>query len=163
MDLIPGSGRAPGEGNRNPLKYSCLGKPMKEEAWKAEVLGVKRVDHDLATKQQQRKQSKSQKQKVKWWFPWAGTAGTGELLFTRCSVLVIPDEKVLEITLCCITLCIELIILYCTLQNLLRVDLILCIFITINSHSKRHIFSMLKTRTLSNTINTHKSQNGLKI
>ena len=55
MDLIPGSGRAPGEGNRNPLKYSCLGKPMKEEAWKAEVLGVKRVDHDLATKQQQRK------------------------------------------------------------------------------------------------------------
>ena len=55
MDLIPGSGRAPGGGNRNPLKYSCLGKPMEEEAWKAEVLGVKRVDHDLATKQQQRK------------------------------------------------------------------------------------------------------------
>ena len=26
--LIPGSGRSPGEGNGNPLKYSYLGKPM---------------------------------------------------------------------------------------------------------------------------------------
>ena len=24
MDLIPGSGRSPGEGNGNPLQYSCL-------------------------------------------------------------------------------------------------------------------------------------------
>ena len=27
-DLIPGSGRPPGEGNGNPLQYSCLGNPM---------------------------------------------------------------------------------------------------------------------------------------
>ena len=26
---IPGLGRAPGEGNGNPLQYSCLGNPMK--------------------------------------------------------------------------------------------------------------------------------------
>jgi len=26
MSLIPGSGRAPGEGNGNPLQYSCLEK-----------------------------------------------------------------------------------------------------------------------------------------
>ena len=26
--LIPGSGRSPGEGNGNPVKYSCLGNPM---------------------------------------------------------------------------------------------------------------------------------------
>ena len=26
-DLIPGSGRAPGEGNCNPLQYACLGNP----------------------------------------------------------------------------------------------------------------------------------------
>ena len=26
-DLIPGSGRFPGEGNGNPLQYSCLGNP----------------------------------------------------------------------------------------------------------------------------------------
>ena len=26
-DSVPGSGRSPGEGNGNPLRYSCLGKP----------------------------------------------------------------------------------------------------------------------------------------
>ena len=30
--LIPGSGRSPGEGNGNPLQYSCLENPMDEEA-----------------------------------------------------------------------------------------------------------------------------------
>ena len=28
MGLIPGSGRSPGEGDNNPLQYSCLGNPM---------------------------------------------------------------------------------------------------------------------------------------
>ena len=32
---IPGSGRSPGEGNGNPLKYSCLENPMDREAWHA--------------------------------------------------------------------------------------------------------------------------------
>ena len=27
-DLIPGWGRSPGEGNGNPLQYSCLENPM---------------------------------------------------------------------------------------------------------------------------------------
>ena len=30
---IPGSGRSPGEGNGNPLQYSCLGNPMDRGAW----------------------------------------------------------------------------------------------------------------------------------
>ena len=30
---IPGSGRSPGEGNGNPLQYSCLEKPMDGGAW----------------------------------------------------------------------------------------------------------------------------------
>ena len=30
--LIPGSGRSPGEGNGNPLQYSCLENPMNGEA-----------------------------------------------------------------------------------------------------------------------------------
>ena len=30
---IPGSGRSPGEGNGNPLQYSCLENPMDKEAW----------------------------------------------------------------------------------------------------------------------------------
>ena len=28
VGLIPGSGRSPGEGNGNPLQYSCMGNPM---------------------------------------------------------------------------------------------------------------------------------------
>ena len=30
---IPGSGRSPGEGNGNPLEYSCLENPMEGGAW----------------------------------------------------------------------------------------------------------------------------------
>ena len=39
-DSIPGSGRSPGEGNGNPLQYSCLENPMEGEAWWAIVHGV---------------------------------------------------------------------------------------------------------------------------
>ena len=48
--LIPGLGRVPGEGNGNPLQYSCLRNPMNRRAWQATVHGVARVGHDLATK-----------------------------------------------------------------------------------------------------------------
>ena len=37
---IPGLGRFPGEGNGNPLQYSCLGNPMDRGAWWAAVHGV---------------------------------------------------------------------------------------------------------------------------
>ena len=30
---IPGLGRSPGEGNGNPLQYSCLENPVDGEAW----------------------------------------------------------------------------------------------------------------------------------
>ena len=40
LGLIPGSGRTTGEGNGNPLQYSCLGNPMDKEAWWATVHGV---------------------------------------------------------------------------------------------------------------------------
>ena len=33
MGSIPGSGRCPGEGNGNPLQYSCLENPMDKEVW----------------------------------------------------------------------------------------------------------------------------------
>ena len=42
MGLIPGSGRSPGEGNGNPLQYSCLENPMDSGAWQAIVLRVTR-------------------------------------------------------------------------------------------------------------------------
>ena len=38
--LIPGSGSSPGEGNDNPLQYSCLENPKDIGAWWATVHGV---------------------------------------------------------------------------------------------------------------------------
>ena len=40
VGLIPGLGRCPGEGNGNPLQYSCLENPMDRGAWWAIVHGV---------------------------------------------------------------------------------------------------------------------------
>ena len=40
MGSIPGSGRAPGEGNGNPLHYSCLENSMDRGASQATVHGV---------------------------------------------------------------------------------------------------------------------------
>ena len=40
VGLIPGLGRFPGEGNSNPLPYSCLGNPMDRRVWWAIVHGV---------------------------------------------------------------------------------------------------------------------------
>ena len=37
---IPGLGRSPGEGDGNPLQYSCLENPMDRGAWWATVHGV---------------------------------------------------------------------------------------------------------------------------
>ena len=37
---IPGSGRSPGEGNVNPLQYSCLENFMDQGSWPAVVYGV---------------------------------------------------------------------------------------------------------------------------
>ena len=49
-DSIPLLGRSPGEGNGNPLQYSCLENPMDRGAWGATVYGVARVRHNLVTK-----------------------------------------------------------------------------------------------------------------
>ena len=46
--VIPGSGRSPGEGHGNPLKYSCLENPMDRRAWWATV-------HRVAKSQTQQK------------------------------------------------------------------------------------------------------------
>ena len=37
---ILGSGRSPGEGNGNPLQYSCLENPKDRGAWQATVHGI---------------------------------------------------------------------------------------------------------------------------
>ena len=49
--MIPESGISPGEGNGNPLQYSCLGNPMDRGAWRATVLRVtKSLGYNLTTK-----------------------------------------------------------------------------------------------------------------
>ena len=40
LGSIPESGRSPGEGNGNPLQYSCLENPMDGGAWWTIVHGV---------------------------------------------------------------------------------------------------------------------------
>ena len=37
LGLTPGLGRSPGEGNGNPLQYSCLENPTDGGAWQATV------------------------------------------------------------------------------------------------------------------------------
>ena len=40
LGSIPRSGRSPGEGNGNPLQYSCLENAIDRGAWQATVHGV---------------------------------------------------------------------------------------------------------------------------
>ena len=47
---IPGLGRSPGEGNDNPLQYSCLGNPMDRGAWQSVAHGIAKIRHDLVMK-----------------------------------------------------------------------------------------------------------------
>ena len=42
LGLIPGLGRSPGEGNGDPLQYSCLENPMDRGAQQATVHGVEK-------------------------------------------------------------------------------------------------------------------------
>ena len=44
LGLIPGSAKSPGQGNGNPLQYSCLENPMDRGAWWATVHGVAEWD-----------------------------------------------------------------------------------------------------------------------
>ena len=59
---VPGSARSSGEGNCNSLQYSCLGNPKDRGAYRATVHGVlKKVGHNVATKQQQLQRKKNSK------------------------------------------------------------------------------------------------------
>ena len=43
---IPGWERSSGEGNGNPLQYSCLENPMDRGPWQATVHGITRIGHN---------------------------------------------------------------------------------------------------------------------
>ena len=47
--LIPESGRSPGEGNGNPLQYSCLKNSTDREACRLQSMGSQRVRHNQTT------------------------------------------------------------------------------------------------------------------
>ena len=47
--LIPGLERSPGEGNGNPLQYSCLENPMDRGAWLATVHGVTKKESEATS------------------------------------------------------------------------------------------------------------------
>ena len=49
VSLIPGSGRSPGEGNGNPLQYSCLENSIGRGAWRATVHGVSKNQTQLSS------------------------------------------------------------------------------------------------------------------
>ena len=53
MGSIPDLGRSPGEGNDNPLHYSCLRIPMNRGAWQAIVLGVTKIQTRLSNNNSQ--------------------------------------------------------------------------------------------------------------
>ena len=67
--FIPGLGRSPGEGNGNPLQYSCLENPMDGEAWWATVHGV----------------AKSQTRLSDVTFSYCGAQGSRHVSFSGCS------------------------------------------------------------------------------
>ena len=52
MSSVSGPGRSPGEGNGNPLQYSCLGNPMDRGAWSAAVHGVSQSQTWLSDQQE---------------------------------------------------------------------------------------------------------------
>ena len=54
LSLIPGWGRSPGEGNGNPLQYSCLKNPLDKGAWWATVHGVTKSQTRLSMHTQMR-------------------------------------------------------------------------------------------------------------
>ena len=63
LGSILGSGRSPGEGNGNPLQYSCLENLMDRGAWwELKSMGSQRVGHDRTTEHTHR----SVKWKLKW-------------------------------------------------------------------------------------------------
>jgi len=48
LGSIPGSGRSPGEGNGNPLQYSCLENSMDRGAQRTTVHGVTKSQTGLS-------------------------------------------------------------------------------------------------------------------
>ena len=71
LDSIPESGRSPGEGNGNPLQYSCLENPTNREAWRATVHGITRIGYDLV-RERERERERERKEACRT-FSWSSS------------------------------------------------------------------------------------------
>ena len=49
LGLIPEMGRAPGEGNGNPLQYCCQGNPIDRGVWRSTVHGAPKSKTQLSS------------------------------------------------------------------------------------------------------------------
>ena len=83
LGSIPGSGRCPGEGNGNPLQYSCLDNLMTRGAWWATVHGITKSQTWLSNKAHKNKIKKYYSKSLTWkkshlWYSdilWFSTEG----------------------------------------------------------------------------------------
>ena len=83
LGLIPALERSPGEGNSNPLQYSCLENSVDRGAWWAAVYGVAQsqtlLKSDLACMHALEKEIATHSNILAWRIP--GTEEPGELPF----------------------------------------------------------------------------------
>ena len=106
---ISGSGRSPGEGNDNPLQYSCLRNSMDRGAWQATVHGVKK---ELVTTQQLNNNNLK-------WITWQKSLKDTKLYSMRIifsiSTFLLSAEHLIPITIRCIIFCDCITICLCFL------------------------------------------------
>ena len=67
VDSIPKLGRSPGEGNGDPLQYSCLRNPMDRGVWQATVHGVAKSQTRLSNQTTTHKTVAISDANYKWW------------------------------------------------------------------------------------------------
>ena len=87
--LIPGSGRSPGEGDINPLQYSCLGNPMDRGAWWVTVQGVTKIRTQLSDWARRHKHTHH------WtWYSMKNIPKVGLLLSVESSLFLVSISEV---------------------------------------------------------------------
>ena len=82
-----------GEGNGNPLQYSCLENPMDRGAWQATVHGIARIGHDLAIKE---RENPTWYKGDEWrhWTGWVGGCfGPIKVIFPTVPNILFSDSK----------------------------------------------------------------------
>ena len=89
LGLIPGLGRSSGEGNVNPLQYSCLEIPRTGEPGGLQSMESQRVRHNLVTE----KNNKREKKLIRNGIFFQGRNNTISLKEARQSTQVIKTQK----------------------------------------------------------------------